>query len=84
VDDDEVEPIVEAEDRSETDGHVQSRGRVQSPEIRGNYVKFEAVALGYPSYVPAQWFVGGAIRQEERARRHASVKEIWCSGGVVR
>lgn len=72
----EVEPIVETKDRLESLVHSLSGRRVQSPKIGSNDVKFEAVALGYPRYVPAQWFVGGTIRQEERARRHASVKEI--------
>jgi hypothetical protein len=75
VDYHEVESVVETEDRLESSVYSASGRRIQSPEIRGNHVEFEAVALGYPRYVSAQWFVGGTIRQEKRARRHASVKE---------
>ncbi|MCA1696159.1 MAG: hypothetical protein LC749_16350 [Actinobacteria bacterium] len=76
VDYDEIEPVVETEDRLESSRHLPSGGRVQSPEIRGNHVKVATVALGYPRYVPSQRFVGGTICQKECARCHASVKEI--------
>ena len=74
--DDEVEILVEPKDRGESTGHISSERRVEPPQIGSDHVQFVSMALGDAGDVATHWLVGRAVRQEECAERHSSVKEI--------
>jgi hypothetical protein len=63
VHDDEVEILVEREDRGEATGDIASGSRIKSPQIGSDHVQSESIPLGDAGDVATQWLVGGAIGQ---------------------
>lgn len=84
VDQYQVEVVVEREHSLESQFHLPTGRRIQATQIRRDYIDRVAEPVRDPHDVLTKRLVRRPIGQEQRACRHESVKEIWCSAGVVR
>lgn len=73
---DQLKTVVELQNGFQSLGHLKPGWRVQSPEVWSDNVKLNPLTLCDAGDVPSQRRVRGTVRQKERARRHASVREI--------
>jgi len=74
--DDEVERVIKCEDGGKSARHVSCGRWIQASKIRCDHIHLESMALGDASDVPTQRLIRWTIGQQERARRHASIKTI--------